>query len=759
MTAFFAALGRFSVRFRVLIVVAWLVGTGVALTSLPTLGSVTKDTTSGFLPASTPSVVAANMAKPFQSTSLAGLTLVASRSNGPLTSLDQNAITLIEHRVNQVAKVRSVRDLGVSRDGQARLALVQADVPRFGGSTKGPGEKLVTQIRNLFRHAPLPAGLALNLTGELPTTIDLNASQGKSRNNTQAFSFIFIILLLLLAYRALLAPLVTLFPAAVALAVSGPVIAQATHIGVQVSSITQFMLIVLILGAGTDYGVFLVFRVREELQTGLTPHDAVARAMARVGESITFSALTVMAALVSLVLARFGIYKSLGPSLAIGIAVMLLAGLTLLPAILALLGRTVFWPSRVRHVSVPKRSLYGRLIDPVVRRPVATLVAGVIGFVALAFGLVGTGTAGFTDTTTGPPGSDSAAGSVALATHFPGATNNATSAVFTLTQPVWANPALLTTAADQLQATGRFAKLIGALDPNGTVLSPSRLAALHRQLGPARDLPPVPPIGSVVAPALYNAYRSTGQYISPDGRTVQFSGTLADNRTDRPAVLATVPALRQAVDRIGHSIGASQSGVFGVVAFAYDVSHITQNDLTNIIPVVAVIIAILLALVMRSLVAPLYLVASVVLSYLAALGLVSIIFVHLGAQAGLNFVLSFLMFVFLMALGSDYNILVMSRIREEAKNLPLKEAVVRAISRTGGTVTTAGIILGGTFAVLAVAAGSSSGSGQIRQIGYGVAAGVLMDTFIVRTILVPSVVVILGRLNWWPSALYHRPKQ
>ncbi|MHB1488827.1 MAG: MMPL family transporter, partial [Acidimicrobiales bacterium] len=405
MTAFFAALGRFSVRFRVLIVVAWLIGTGAAVTSLPSLATVTKDTTSGFLPASTPSVVAANMAKPFQSTSLAGLTMVASRSNGPLTNLDQNAITLIEHRVSSVAKVRSVRDLGVSRDGQARLALVQADVPRFGGSAKGSGEKLVTQIRSLFRHVPLPAGLALNLTGQLPTAIDLNASQGKSRNHTQVFSFVFIILLLLVAYRALLAPLVTLFPAAVALAVSGPVIAQATHIGVQVSSITQFMLIVLILGAGTDYGVFLVFRVREELQNGLMPHDAVARAMARVGESITFSALTVMAALVSLVLARFGIYKSLGPSLAIGIAVMLLAGLTLLPAILALLGRAVFWPSRVRHMPVPKTSLYGRLIDPVVRRPVATLAAGVIGFVALAFGLVGTGTAGFSDTTTGPPGS------------------------------------------------------------------------------------------------------------------------------------------------------------------------------------------------------------------------------------------------------------------------------------------------------------------------------------------------------------------
>ena len=141
--------------------------------------------------------------------------------------------------------------------------------------------------------------------------------------------------------------------------------------------------------------------------------------------------------------------------------------------------------------------------------------------------------------------------------------------------------------------------------------------------------------------------------------------------------------------------------------------------------------------------------ASIVLSYFAALGVTALVFVKLGGQAGLNFILPFLMFVFLMALGSDYNILIMSRIREEAHGLPLRDAVAKAIGRTGSTVTTAGMILGGSFAVLAIA----GGGGQIQQIGYGVAAGVLMDTFLVRSLLVPSVVVLLGRWNWWPSHL------
>ena len=152
-------------------------------------------------------------------------------------------------------------------------------------------------------------------------------------------------MLLLIAFRALLAPLVTLLPAALVLALASPVIAGATHLGVQVSAITQFILIVLVLGAGTDYGLFLVFRTREELRRGLEPKDAVRRAVATVGESITFSALIVIAALMSLIIAQFDFYQSLGPALAIGIALMLIAGLTLLPALLAIFGRAVFWPS------------------------------------------------------------------------------------------------------------------------------------------------------------------------------------------------------------------------------------------------------------------------------------------------------------------------------------------------------------------------------------------------------------------------------
>ena len=200
---------------------------------------------------------------------------------------------------------------------------------------------------------------------------------------------------------------------------------------------------------------------------------------------------------------------------------------------------------------------------------------------------------------------------------------------------------------------------------------------------------------------------------------------------------------------VGRSIGATETGVAGQAAGAADVSSISASDILRVAPLVMVVLAILLALVLRSLVAPLYLVASVGLSYLASLGLAVALFVIVGGQLGINFTLPFFMFVFIMALGEDYNILLMTRIREEAATLPLRQAVVAALGTTGTTITSAGLVLAGTFGILAIAT-----SGQVRQIGTGLSLGILLDTFVVRTLLVPSAVVLLGRWNWWPSRLF-----
>jgi RND superfamily putative drug exporter len=336
--------------------------------------------------------------------------------------------------------------------------------------------------------------------------------------------------------------------------------------------------------------------------------------------------------------------------------------------------------------------------------------------------------------------------------HYPNTANqNPAQMLLQFPQSIWNDPTGLATAEQGLKDISAIRTVLGPLNPNGVPLTGAQLTELHGKLGNPQALPAVPPQGSTISPQEYNLYRATGQYISADGQTVQFVAILKDTSSGSAAIDA-IPALRTAVAQVAASAGASQNGVFSANAFAYDIRQTSNSDLSRIIPIVAVLIAILLALVLRSLIAPLYLIVSVVLSFLAAWGLVALVFVHVGGSDSVEFILPFLLFVFLMALGSDYNILVMRRIREEAHNLPLREAVREAIARTGGTVTTAGIILAGTFALLAL----EGNTDQVRQVGLGVAAGILMDTFLIRTLLIPALVVLLGRWNWWPAPLFRR---
>jgi RND superfamily putative drug exporter len=430
---------------------------------------------------------------------------------------------------------------------------------------------------------------------------------------------------------------------------------------------------------------------------------------------------------------------------------MLLAGLTLLPALLAIFGRAAFWPSKTR-TGAGKIGIWGRVSVRIVRRPAVTLVIGLVVFGGLAVAVYGYKPAGFGGTISAPAGTDSAAGQALLSKHFPTSSANPTNLVYKLTQPVWNNPQPLVAAEGQLVASGLFTGVTGPLNPAGVTLTPSQYKELHAALGPPRALPAVP-TSTAVPLAAYEAYRATAQYVSPDGRIIQFETGLKAGDPSTTAAMNVVPAITTEAAAVKTTLGATDYGVGGEAPAFHDISQISNSDLGRVIPIAIVVIGVLLALVMRSLVAPLYLIASVGLSYLAALGLSVLIFVKIGSSGGLTFILPFLMFIFLLALGEDYNILVMSRIREEAHHYPLREAVTRALNVTGTTVTSAGLVLAGTFAVFAVVGGRGSGGSQIVDVGVGLALGVLMDTFIVRTVLVPSTVVLLGRWNWWPSNL------
>jgi len=748
----FRGIGAFSVRFRWLIVVAWVAITFASVWYFPGLSTVTQGGLTDFLPANSPSSKALDLAAPFQNTRYASLTLIAASDSGPLTATDQATIDALESWLRAQPHVKVVFDTGASPDGAARQAEIQADVPTSGGGT---ADQLVSDIRSHLQSVSRSSGLQLHLTGQLALSIDTTADLQTSIGNTTLYTLLFIMLFLLLVFRAPLAPLITLIPAGLVVLLAGPVITGAANqFNMAVSSISSLLLVVLVLGAGADYALFLIYREREELRNGLTPPEAVKKAVSTVGETITFSAFTVIAALLTLVVAQFGSYHSLGPSLAIGIFLMLLAGLTLLPALLAIFGRAVFWPTSTRQVAVQPVGMWGRLTGGLVQRPALTLLLGIVFFGGLALGAVNTPTAGLGAINAGPPGADSTLGSALIAKHYPAPSGILTQTYFKFRQSVWENPTQLSLAEQQLGVIPTMKFVMGPLTPAGIPLTVDQLTQLHEVLGPPQALPVDEPAQyqHVVPVQMYNLYRGIAQYVSVDGRTVMFVTILKENSGGTDAV----PALRHDIAFAAQNSGAIESGIVGTDELAYDVGQVTTSDLLHIIPLVAALIALLLALVLRSLVAPIYLIVSVVLSYLAALGLVSTVFVRLGGQSGIQFILPFLMFVFLMALGSDYNILVMTRIREEAHTKPLREAVRHAVGITGGTITTAGLILAGTFGVLGVAVGSGESAAQIHQIAFGIAAGVLMDTFLVRTLLVPTMVVLLGRWNWWPSPLFRQ---
>ena len=752
---FFTAVGRLSVRFRWAIVLAWVAGAVAAMTLLPSLSSVTQSDNTSFLPGNAPSEQAARLASPLQGAALTAVTVVAARPDGTLTGADQAFVARLAASLSRVARVVLVRDAGQSADGRAEQLTVLAALAQSGGLATAQQATLVTGLRDVIRLAGPPSGLSVHTAGPVATRVDTNATSSKTGGQVQWFSIIFVIALLVAVFRSALAPLIAVLPAVIVVLVAERLTAEAAVHGLGVSQIASLLLIVLALGAGTDYALFLMFRVREEMRAGLPCHQAIEFSVTRVGETITFSAGVLIAALLSLATATFSLYSGLAAPLAIAIGLMLIAGLTLLPALLAICGPVAFWPSSVKP-GARQAGWWGPTCSRIVRRPLATLAIGLVVFCALAVASVGYLAAGFGGAVTGPAGSDSAAGDALLTRHFPQTAANPTLIVLRLRQPAWTAAASVAAAGRQLAADPAFTSVSGPLNANGTALTAAQYAALYAAYGPARALTASAAAVPRAKLAAYQAYRASGSYVSADGHTISFAAALAAGSPTTTAAAEAVPAVRAAAARAARAAGASASGVTGQAAFTYDVAQLSNSDLRTVIPIAIAVIAVLLALVMRSLIAPLYLILSVVLSYFAALGLTVLVFMRGAGQPGLTFILPFLLFIFLLALGEDYNILVMTRIREEAEHLPLREAVGRALSVTGTTVTSAGLVLAGTFGVLAIVGSGSAGAQNVRTIvnvGVGLALGVLMDTFLVRTLLVPATVVLVGRWNWWPSAL------
>ena len=384
----FRAIGSFAVKFRWVVLAIWVVAAVAIPRALPSLASVTQGNNSAFLPANAPSEHATTLAAPLGiSLSVTPVPVVAAVPTGSFTAADQAYLATLTTDLAKVPTVTKARELGQSPvpgpngvDGQAAQLQVLSTVNLNDDKAV---TDLVDNLRTAITDSSPPPGMQVHLAGQIAIQVDQQKQSGNTGNQVQFVALIFILLLLLVIFRSLLAPFITVIPALLSVAISGPLVAELANHGLKVSQLSQLLLIVLVLGAGTDYGLFLVFRVRERIRLGDPGKDAVVNALTKVGESITFSALTVIAALLSLLFATFQIYSNLGIPLAIGIGVMLVAGLTLLPALLAIFGRAAFWPSKPKPGGATSGA-WGRIAARIVKRPAVTLTIGVIVLGGLA---------------------------------------------------------------------------------------------------------------------------------------------------------------------------------------------------------------------------------------------------------------------------------------------------------------------------------------------------------------------------------------
>ena len=541
-------------------------------------------------------------------------------------------------------------------------------------------------------------GLTIRVSGDLGFDADFDEVFGSLDTKLLIATALLVLVLLGLIYRA---PLVAISPLLVvffAYSVAQAGVYLWGKSGNNVNSNGTTILVVLMFGVGTDYCLLLVSRYREELRRHADKHEAMEVALRRVGPAILASGMTVALALLVLLVARAGDVRSLGPVAAIGITCAFVAGLTLLPALLTVYGRRGFWP-RARVVAydpaqvVEERpGVWGRIGGAVVRKPVPALIATVVLVGAGAFGLMAY-KEDFSTTNAFKKDTESVDGFKAISRAFPKGTLSPT--------------------------------VVLVRRPNSGVL-PTDIAAVRRRLATAPDV-------AAVSPRVV---------FSRDGHAASVDVIL---KTDpfRAQALDVIPVLR---DRVESAAPGAEVLVGGGTATNFDYKQATTRDMKLIVPIALAVIAVILGILLSAVVAPIVLIATVILSFLGTLGL-SVLFIrYVVGDPGLNSALPTYAFIFLVALGTDYTIFLMSRVREEARTHGTREGVLRALNATGAVITSAGIILAGTFAVLLTLPVTF-----VFNIGFIVALGILLDTFIVRTIMVPAAVELIGDRIWWPS--------
>ncbi|MFF3885874.1 MMPL family transporter [Streptomyces sp. NPDC001914] len=678
----------------VVLLVAWLGIGGTLGPYAGRLGEVSTNDQAAFLPRSAESTKVVAQQRAFQRDGTLPAIVVWTVDGGTATARQSAATRALAALAGTPGVVGRPSPAVPSDDGKALEGVVQLR-PDLGKDLPDAVDRIRTAAAGV-------AGTTAWIAGPAASQADLGDAFAGIDGLLLGVALATVLVILLLVYRSVLLPFLIILGSVFALGLACAIVyVLADHGVVRVDGQVQGILSILVIGAATDYALLLSARFREELALSADRFTAVRAALRQSWGAIVASAGTVALGLLALLLSDLTNNRSLGPVGAIGVACAALSSLTFLPAVLVLLGRAAYWPAKPRPAGGAGTGdgIWNRvaaLVDRTPRKVWATALAGLIACAAFAPTLTAKGIPLAETFVNDAP---SVAAQETLGRHFPGGSGN---------------PAVIIANADRVERVTSVARATDGVASAAAVTASGR------------------PGGG--APRII------------DGR-VRVDVTLR-SAADSDAAKDTVARLRTAV----HAVPGADALVGGYAAQQYDTRQTAERDRALIVPVVLAIIVVILIGLLRSLLMPLLLVATVALNFVATLGISSLVFRHGFGFTGTDASVPLYGFVFLVALGVDYNIFLMSRVREESVRHGVRQGVLRGLVATGGVITSAGVVLAATFAALGVIP-----LAFLVQIAFIVAFGVLLDTLVVRSLLVPALVRDIGRRAWWPGKLSREP--
>src|SRR5271157_5907665 len=769
----FSLLARLVQRHSWLVVLAWAVVAFLLFRYAPPWDQVTKDDDVRFFPRDYPSVIGQDLLERGfpQDAASSQFVVIYERSSEPLTAAD---FALVEERAADFHKFSQANpELGVKKLDTHRSPVIG---PRLiGKSTGGPGQAVLTIVslrgtylskktrvavdrilEYLQTSPPLPEGLRRVVTGSAVVGHDMNTAANQSIDSTTRTTVLLVVVILLIVYRSPLLAMIPLLTIALSVVSSLKGIALLTEVpGItfQVISITRVFVVVVLFGAGTDYCLFLIARYREELARGRSRADALREAIVQVGAALIASAGTVIVGLGMLYFSDFAKIQYTGPAIALSLTMALVAALTLAPVLLSSLRGAIFWPFKPPHhengadpeaeslEQNPRMGFWIRVADLVVKYPITILTFCLAGLIPLA--IIGAQTkASYSQLADLDPDRPSVIGASVIRRYFAVGELSPTVALVDNPRIDFQSPA----GRDAVQETSRRLMSIPVV---------AEVRSLTQPLGK----PPVPDkdktflqrlADQAMRAAVDSRYVSTNPLNKADLNHITRFDIVFRSDPFAPSSLESLEDVREvlnAATRPGEPLhGSAEIGLAGSTSAVNDLKNVTTSDQRRMYVLVTLgVYAILVALLRRPGIC-LYLILTVVLGYLASLGVTDLVFrsLHHGTEpwGGLDWTVGFFLFVILVAVGEDYNILLMARVIEEEERHGITEGTRLAVAHTGGIISSCGLIMAGTFGSMLTGTLTS-----LRELGFALGLGILLDTFLVRPVLVPAFVVVMDRFR------------